>query len=369
MRRKKCAPLVVLCRMAVMAAISVMIPAVSSCERSSPDSGGSGVLKVRFSESGREMTRSIPGLPDTNDFILNITSGDGTVVYAGKYGASPETITVPAGSYDVSVRSSEFIRPAFSAPLFGDDLCVVVPEGGTVKAGLECVQLNAGVKVSISPDFLDAYPQHVLLLRSVDGSLVCGYSEKRIAYFNPGNVSLVLSGNGEDRELMSRRLEPQQVLSLKVRVAASAAGTSDGIAINIDTTRVWIDDEFVIGGDGGSGGADAENAMSVYEARESAGQKDVWVTGYIVGGDLTRNSMSFSAPFESETNLVIAARSSVSDKASCLSVELPSGTVRDALNLRAHPGHIGHRIYLYGDIVESYFGIAGIKGVSDFILE
>ena len=174
MRRKKCAPLVVLCRMAVMAAISVMIPAVSSCERSSPDSGGSGVLKVRFSESGREMTRSIPGLPDTNDFILNITSGDGTVVYAGKYGASPETITVPAGSYDVSVRSSEFIRPAFSAPLFGDDLCVVVPEGGTVKAGLECVQLNAGVKVSISPDFLDAYPQHVLLLRSVDGSLVCG---------------------------------------------------------------------------------------------------------------------------------------------------------------------------------------------------
>ena len=89
----------------------------------------------------------------------------------------------------------------------------------------------------------------------------------------------------------------------------------------------------------------------------------------MVGGDLTRSSVSFRPPFESATNLAIAARASVSSKESCLSVELPSGDVRDALNLPGHPDHIGRRVLLKGDIVESYFGIVGIKGVSDYILE
>ena len=98
------------------------------------------------------------------------------------------------------------------------------------------------------------------------------------------------------------------------------------------------------------------------------GLEDVWVTGFVVGGDLTRSSMSFEAPFGSATNLAIAARSSVRDKDACMSVELPSGDVRDALNLVSNPGLVGSRVCVRGDIAASYFGLVGIKNVSDFVL-
>ena len=84
---------------------------------------------------------------------------------------------------------------------------------------------------------------------------------------------------------------------------------------------------------------------------------------------MSKSSASFEPPFNSSTNLAIASRSSVSSRESCLSVSLPAGKIRDALNLHDHPENLGHRVYLYGDIVESYFGIAGVKNVSDFTLK
>ena len=172
---------------------------------------------------------------------------------------------------------------------------------------------------------------------------------------------------GVDKALLSRRLESQEILTLNVKVAGAPA--RDNISIEIDTVRIWTEEDYVIGGDDGNSGADPDNALSVNEARTSAGAEDVWVTGYVVGGDLSRSSMSFSPPFESATNLAIAARSSVTAKESCLSVELPSGKVRDALNLPAHPELLGRRIYLKGDIVDSYFGLTGIKNVNDFVVK
>ena len=339
---------------------------LTSCDRAE-EGPASGELRLSFSEGWRHNTRSDIELPDTNDFILNVTDGAGAVIYSGAYGASPEVLHVPSGTCNVSVRSSEFRAPAFSFPVFGDDACVVVPDGGAVNVRLECRQVNAGIRLKISSDFLTSYPDGVLFVSSDDGRLMYGYSERRIAYFNPGNVSLVLSNAGVDKALLSRRLESQEILTLNVKVAGAPA--RDNISIEIDTVRIWTEEDYVIGGDDGNSGADPDNALSVNEARTSAGAEDVWVTGYVVGGDLSRSSMSFSPPFESATNLAIAARSSVTAKESCLSVELPSGKVRDALNLPAHPELLGRRIYLKGDIVDSYFGLSGIKNVNDFVVK
>ena len=74
-------------------------------------------------------------------------------------------------------------------------------------------------------------------------------------------------------------------------------------------------------------------------------------------------------PFESATNLAIATRSSVRDKDACMSVELPSGDVRDALNLVSNPALLGRQIWIRGDIVESYFGIPGIKSTDEFVVK
>ena len=125
----------------------------------------------------------------------------------------------------------------------------------------------------------------------------------------------------------------------------------------------------MIGGSDEDKGNTFENALSVNQARASIGDRDVWVCGYITGGDLGKSSISFSPPFASRTNIAISARSTASGREACLSVSLPSGDVRDALNLVDHPENLGRRIYLNGDIVESYFGLTGIKNVSDYVLK
>ena len=98
---------------------------------------------------------------------------------------------------------------------------------------------------------------------------------------------------------------------------------------------------------------------------------DTWVCGYIVGGDLsaTGSKVNTGPTFKKNTHLAIAARASVTEKASCLSVELPKGGIRDALNLVSHPGLIGRQVYVRGDVVASYFGTSGLKSTSDFVLK
>ena len=88
----------------------------------------------------------------------------------------------------------------------------------------------------------------------------------------------------------------------------------------------------------------------------------------IVGGDLSSSGtkMNTSAPFDSNTHLTIAERSSIKDKASCLSVELKKGDIRDALNLKDHPENLGMQVFLCGDIVEAYYGIPGLKSLTEY---
>ena len=198
-----------------------------------------------------------------------------------------------------------------------------------------------------------------------------GYSEKRIAYFLPGQVSLMLSRGSVDEVLMTRTLQAGEVLDLKVDVAASSSSqpdrTSARIKVVVDTSRVWVSDAYEIGGASGKG-SEPSSAMTVSQALASVGTQGVWVCGYIVGGDLTSSSASFSAPFKSRTNILIGPKSSTSQKASCLSVQLPAGEFRDALNLVDDSSLLGMKVYIKGDIVEAYYGIPGIKNISDYKL-
>jgi hypothetical protein len=135
-----------------------------------------------------------------------------------------------------------------------------------------------------------------------------------------------------------------------------------GIDVAIDTSRVWLSEEYVLGGG-------SKSVLSISQAYDMVGEEDVMVCGYIVGGDLTSSSASFEKPFSSRTNLLIGPRSSTSEKSSCLSVQLPSGYLRDDLNLVDNPQLLGRKICLRGDIVEAYYGIPGIKNISEYELQ
>ena len=64
----------------------------------------------------------------------------------------------------------------------------------------------------------------------------------------------------------------------------------------------------------------------------------------------------------------LADRSTITTKEDCVAVELPKGSTRDALNLVDHPELRGRRVYVKGNIVESYFGTTGLKGTSEYHL-
>jgi hypothetical protein len=345
-----------------------MLLCITGCETLGFRSGGEGELRIAFASEAELGTRASSDIPDTSEFMLTVTDSKGTVIYEGAYGDCPESLTVSSGSYIVKALSSEFSRPAFDAPQYGDEQCVVVPEGGAADVKLLCVQMNSGVKLRIAKDFLTGCPDGVLFLKSDQGKLMYGYSEKRIAYFLPGNVSLVLSENGSDQVLMSRTLLAQEILTLGVSVASSgSSSTGHSISIAVDTTRNWVGESYVIGGQNDKG-SEVEDAMTVQQARSSAGSKDVWVCGYIVGGDLTSANASFDEPFSSRTNIMLGPKSSTVDKDVCLSVQLSSGDLRDALNLVDNPQNLHRKVYLRGDIVDAYYGIPGIKNVSEYVL-
>ena len=113
-------------------------------------------------------------------------------------------------------------------------------------------------------------------------------------------------------------------------------------------------------------------SISVLET-ESANLKTL-LSGNAGVGDLqnihlTSANASFSPPFKSASNLLLGPRSSVSSRDNCIAVQLPSGDVRDALNLSSNPEMLGRLVCLKGDIESSYYGLVGLKNVSDFVLK
>lgn len=353
---------------AAMLLCAVLSPGLS-CRKTVKEDTAAGTLMFKFESNPKEVSKISRELPDTNEFLITVSDESGGAVFDGVYRDLPETMDVDPGSYRIFVRSEDFSGLKFSAPQYGDEQCVVVPPAGTMAVELGCRQINSGIRLDISPDFLTEYPEGVLFIKAGGSRLMYSYSETRIAYFSPGTVSLVLYDGGEETVLLTRTLVSQEILTLKVSVASGGVeASSRGITISLDTSRVWTNESYVIGS-GDFGGVSVDAAMTVSEAMDNIGMDDVWVSGFIVGGDLTSANASFDPPFKSASNLLLGPRSSISSRESCIAVQLPSGDVRNALNLSSNPEMLGRLVCLKGDIESSYYGLVGLKNVSDFVLK
>ena len=97
-----------------------------------------------------------------------------------------------------------------------------------------------------------------------------------------------------------------------------------------------------------------------------------YVTGYIVGyvkgskyeeGALFGEDAVQAASSTTPTNFLLGATPNVTSVADCIPVQLPSGEMRNGLNLKDHPDLIGCSIILYGS-VEKFFQVAGVKSPS-----
>ena len=95
----------------------------------------------------------------------------------------------------------------------------------------------------------------------------------------------------------------------------------------------------------------------------------VWVTGYIVGwveGQVLSSGAHFTVPASASSNLLLAASPTETNVANCVPVQLPTGAVRNALNLQNNPSNLGKQVTLKGSL-EAYFGASGIKSVTAYV--
>ena len=99
--------------------------------------------------------------------------------------------------------------------------------------------------------------------------------------------------------------------------------------------------------------------------------KPAVVKGYIVGtvnGQVYTEGCVFSGTAESKTNILIADNADETDYNNCMPVQLPSGAVRNALNLLDNPGNYKKQVTLTGSL-EKYFGVPGLKTVTKYAIE
>ena len=104
-----------------------------------------------------------------------------------------------------------------------------------------------------------------------------------------------------------------------------------------------------------------DSAYTIPEAYDHAGEEDTWVRGYIVGVATGSKKIVFGAPYTKNTNLILGLTDTTTVRENCLAVQLPSGQLRDDLNLMDHPDLTGREIYIQGDLVDAYYGIPGLK--------
>lgn len=100
-----------------------------------------------------------------------------------------------------------------------------------------------------------------------------------------------------------------------------------------------------------------------------AGGAGVWVEGYIVGympsSGTYLNATVFSGTSDVKTNMVLGPTADCTDYNECISIQLPSGSLRNALNLAENPGNYKKKVKLFGDVMK-YCGGPGLKNTSDY---
>lgn len=109
----------------------------------------------------------------------------------------------------------------------------------------------------------------------------------------------------------------------------------------------------------------AADVIALNNAKTGKYYVKAYIVGQIKGDGKSINDAEFTAPFTANekgtnTNILVAATATASDKAEVVPVQLPTGALRDGLNLIQNENLLGQEVIIYGSL-EKYFGQAGIK--------
>ena len=341
--------------------------AVSSCETLSWNEEGKGALSIRMHrESAVVVKAEVPFV----DYLIEIKDGGGSTVVSNKYSLIPDPVELEPGTYTVSALSEQMGVPAFEKPVYGSsvDVSIVAAVKNTLQ--MVCTQVNAGLRIVYNPEFSAQYTSYNVKVTGFDGTLTYQKDEQRTGYFAPGTLEIVLSADGETPVQIAKNVVARDMLVLTVFPSTQATGTSGLIELqlSVDTSRVWRREEWKPGTPANDGLTMA-TAYTVAEAQALGSASNVWVYGYIVGGDASNSSFKTAPPFTAASNLLIADSPVEERRASCMAIELPTSpaSLRATFSMVANGSSLlGRRSWFRGN-VENYFGYPGVRATKEGI--
>ena len=115
-------------------------------------------------------------------------------------------------------------------------------------------------------------------------------------------------------------------------------------------------------GDGSRENPYTANDIILLGLTTSDGNK-YWVKDYIVGVIDGSYVYQFTSNTDVMTNIILSSNANASSDAECIPIQLPTGAVREGLNLVDNPGNLGQEVLLYGTL-EKYFRVPGVKNVT-----
>lgn len=157
------------------------------------------------------------------------------------------------------------------------------------------------------------------------------------------------------------------------------AGTAAGFTScddDLDYPPIEIPDSG-LGGDGSAEAPFNINGIIAYYNSYYSTTPDTstyyWVKGYIVGCVATTETVfvanddtsQFSGTFGSASNILLAASPDCRDYNECITIQLPSGAVRTAINLKDNPGNLGRLVTIHG-YIDKYLGLPGLRSADAY---
>jgi len=160
----------------------------------------------------------------------------------------------------------------------------------------------------------------------------------------------------------------------------SQYGADMQLVIRKASEVVMTGTRFDIGGGGSidpTGTGTFADPYNVASGISNQGQTAKWVEGYMVGVyetvdefgvDLDVFAPSFTAPFNTVFNVIIADSQDETNIQNCLIIKLTSGEIRNTLNLVDNVSNKGKQVKVYGDLM-AYFSKPGQQNVTGYWFE
>lgn len=108
--------------------------------------------------------------------------------------------------------------------------------------------------------------------------------------------------------------------------------------------------------------------FTIAEAQVNPGRTNVWVEGFIVGSSSGSTMNNFTPEVgegASNSNIVLADISGEVDITKMMPVELGSGNIRNALNLKENPANLNKKVKIRGNL-DTYYRVSGLKSIKQY---